>query len=811
MDGSAADLPAHAEVIVVGGGIVGSSIAYHLNLLGKRDVLLLEANALASGTTWHAAGLVNAARGSIAMTELSKFGADFYRQLEERTGIDVSFVGSGSVTVARTPGRVDEILYAKDVADHCGVRNEYLSEERLREVWPIASTEGILGALLMLDDGYMNPGWASIAIAKLAHEAGTSIREHARVNELIVEEGRIRGVVTERGTVTADTVVLACGLWTRDLAARAGVPIALYAAEHVHVRSNELEGAVPSLPVYRDVDNSYYLRHEHGRLLVGAFEPDGIPRGVSEITGEGFAEFPADWAHFDNVRTQAEATVPGLGEAGYDRFLNAPESFTPDAEFVMGETGEVEGLFVAAGFNSQGIIYGPGVGKKLAEWIVTGSSDFASTGVDVRRFSRHQSNRSYLHDRTVEALGRLYAMHWPFKQVHTARNVRRTPLHQRLEENGACFGEIGGLERAFWYGEPGTRPEYDYSYGRASWFDRVAQEHRATREGVAIFDLSPFAKFEVAGPDALAVCQRIATADIDGPVDKAVYTLFLNKNGTIELDGTITRLAKDRFLVVTPSFTQLQTGELLKREARGRAAAVFDATSAYATIAVNGPRSRELMELVAPHEDWSNDAQPYTHGRMIEIAGGYAYCLRVSFVGELGFEIYPSADLAVNVFDALMETGGPLGVTLAGYHALDSLRAEKGFRHHGHDIGPDTDPYSAGLGFTLAKDKPGGFIGLEAVRRLDPKAPRMRTVYVKLDDAEPVFVHDESVYCNGELVGRMSSGAYGHTLGGAVGLALIDPGVDFEGAFEVRCKGVRYPATVSRRPFYDPKGERLKG
>lgn len=436
MDGSAADLPAHAEVIVVGGGIVGSSIAYHLNLLGKRDVLLLEANALASGTTWHAAGLVNAARGSIAMTELSKYGADFYRQLEERTGIDVSFVGSGSVTVARTPGRVDEILYAKDVADHCGVRNEYLSEERLREVWPIASTEGILGALLMLDDGYMNPGWASIAIAKLAHEAGTSIREHARVNELIVEEGRIRGVVTERGTVTADTVVLACGLWTRDLAARAGVPIALYAAEHVHVRSNELEGAVPSLPVYRDVDNSYYLRHEHGRLLVGAFEPDGIPRGVSEITGEGFAEFPADWAHFDNVRTQAEATVPGLGEAGYDRFLNAPESFTPDAEFVMGETGEVEGLFVAAGFNSQGIIYGPGVGKKLAEWIVTGSSDFASTGVDVRRFSRHQSNRSYLHDRTVEALGRLYAMHWPFKQVHTARNVRRTPLHQRLEENG---------------------------------------------------------------------------------------------------------------------------------------------------------------------------------------------------------------------------------------------------------------------------------------------------------------------------------------------------------------------------------------
>ncbi|MGO1544432.1 MAG: GcvT family protein [Gulosibacter sp.] len=808
-DEADAALPTHADVVVVGGGIIGSSIAYHLNQLGRKDVLLLEANVLASGTTWHAAGLVNTARGTVALSELSKYGAEFYAELEERSGIDVSFQRSGSISIARTPGRVDELRYTQDVADHLGIPTEYLSLERLQELWPIASTDGVLGALRMNDDAYLNPGWASIAIAKLAHEAGTRIREHAPVTELLETDGRITGVVTERGTVHANTVVLASGLWTRDLAAQLGVPIPLYAAEHVHVRSNELDGAVPELPVLRDLDNSYYLRHEHGRLLVGAFEPAGIPRGTEEIPREGFAEFPEDWAHFSSIRTKAEAAVPGLAEAGYDRFLNAPESFTPDTNFILGETAEIDGLFVAAGFNSQGIIFAPGVGKKLADWIVSGTSDFASTAVDVRRFSPHQSNRRYLHARTVESLGRLYAMHWPFLQVDTARNVRRTPLHHRVAELGACFGEINGLERAFWYGEPGSTPSYDYSYGRTSWFERVAEEHRATRENVTLFDLSPFAKFEVTGPDALAVCQRVATADVDLPVDKAIYTLFLNANGTIENDGTITRLGEDRFLVVTPSFTQHQTEWMLRKAAKGRSAAVVNASAGLATIAVSGPRSRELMRLVSPG-DWSNEALPYTHGRRIEIGDGFAYCLRVSFVGELSYEIYASADLAENVFDALWDAGQPLGVKMAGYHALDSLRSEKGFRHHGHDIGPDIDPYSAGLGFTLAMEKPGGFIGQDAVSKLDRKSPRLRTVYVTLDDPEPLFVHDETLYCDGEQVGRLTSGAYGHSLGRAVGIALVDPATNFEGKFEVRCKGERHPATVSRRPFYDPKGERLK-
>jgi 4-methylaminobutanoate oxidase (formaldehyde-forming) len=564
------------------------------------------------------------------------------------------------------------------------------------------------------------------------------------------------------------------------------------------------------LPVYRDLDNSYYIRPESGRLLVGAFEPNGIPRTVEDISTDGFVEFPADWNHFAPIRAKAEAVVPALSTAGYDRFLNAPESFTPDANFILGEAAEVGNLFIAAGFNSQGIIYAPGVGKELADWIISGAPCFDSSTVDVQRFSRHQSNRRYLSARTKEGLGRLYAMHWPNLQMETARNVRRTPLHSRLADLGACFGEVNGWERANWYGERGASPTYDYSYGRPAWFDRVGEEHRAAREGVVLFDLSPFAKFEVAGPGALEVCQRAATADVDVPINRAVYTLFLNENAGIELDGTVTRTASDRFLVVTPSFTQEKTLAYLQRLAEGKAAAVFDCTAGLATIGVMGPRSRELLTRISP-EDWSDAAQQYAHGRTVEIADGYAYCLRVSFVGELGYELYPSADIAVNVFDALWEAGHDLGIKMAGYHALDSLRSEKGFRHLGHDIGPIDDPYSAGLRFTVALEKPGGFIGREALGKLDPASPEHRTVYVALDDPEPVFVHDETVFCNGSAVGRMTSGSYGHTLGQAVGIAAIEPNTDLSGSFQVQCKGQMYPATVSRRPFYDPKGERLRG
>lgn len=801
-------LPRRAGTVIVGGGIIGASIALHLAEAGVDDVLLLERAVLTSGTTWHAAGLVAGGRATTAMTALASYGLEFYAELQARSGRDVSFERCGSLSIARTPGRVDELLSARDVAAQNGVEARMLGPDEAGALWPLASTEGVLAALHYPHDGHVNPGYAAIGMATLAHAAGVRLREGVTATAVLQERGRASGVETDRGTVLADRVVIAGGLWSRDLAATAGAHLPLYAAEHVHVRSEPLEGAVASLPVLRDLDNSYYIRQESGRLLVGAFEPNGIPRAVDEISTEGHATFPDDWQHFAPVRRAAELTVPALSSAGYDRFITAPESFTPDTAFLLGETAEVEQLFVAAGLNSQGIIFAPGVGRELARWITAGSPQFESASVDVQRFSRHQSNRRYLHARTVESLGRLYAMHWPHLQSQTARNVRRTPLHSRLAELDARFGEINGGERANWYGGPTA--EEGYSYRRPGWFDQVAAEHRAAREGVALFDLSPFAKFEIVGADALAVVQQAVTNDVDVPIGQAVYTLFLNRNGGIELDGTVTRLGDDRFIVVTPSTSHHKSLWLLRRAARGRSVAVVDVTAALATIGVMGPLSRELLARVSP-DDWSDAAQPYTTGREVEVADGFAYSLRISFVGELGFELYPSADLAVNVFDALWEAGQDLGVRLAGYHALDSLRSEKGYRHLGHDIGAADDPYSAGLGFTVALDKPGGFTGRDAITALDPTAPRHRTVYVALDDPEPVFVHDETVFADGVAVGRMTSGAYGHTLGRAVGIAAISPETALGATFTVECRGERYPATVSRRPFYDARGERLRG
>ena len=805
-DQASALLPQRASVVVVGGGIVGASIAYHLAEAGVSDVLLVERNVLTSGTTWHAAGLIANARGSIALTGLASYGPALYSTLQEHTSIDVGLHQPGSISIARTPGRVDELLYAADVAHHCGITARVLGPEGIAELWPLASTDSMLAGLFFPDDGYVNPGYAAIALAQLAHEAGVMIREGINVTALLTDHGVIRGIRTTKGDVLADTVVLAGGLWSRELAATAGVHLPLYAAEHVHVRSNEIHGDMQALPVLRDVDNSYYIRGELDRLLVGAFEPKGLPRAVSEISGSGFAMFEPNWPHFDPVRHQAEATVPALVASGYDRFINAPESFTPDTNFLLGETAEVERLFVAAGMNSQGIIYAPGVGRALSNWIVSGSPDFDSASVDVQRFSRHQSNRRYLHERTKESLGRLYAMHWPHYQSATARNVRRSPLHSALVERGARFGEINAMERANYFGGPEL--EDSYSYDRPGWFDQVASEHACARENVALFDLSAFAKFEIIGPDAAALCQRVASANVDVPPGRVVYTLFLNTAGGIELDGTITALADDRFLVITPSTSHTKALAYLTRAARDFTAQVVDATTSLATIGVMGPRSRELMARVSP-VDWSNSEQPLYTAREVELADGFGLVLRLSYVGELGYEIYVPADLAVNVYEALWEAGEDLGVQAAGFFALDSMRLEKGYRHLGHDIGAADDPFSAGLGFAVDLNSGGDFIGAAALRAIDRSTLQHRAVHVALEDPDVMLVHDETIFANGEPAGRLTSGGYGHTLGRSVGIGVIERDSPLDAEFTLRCKGQQYPLTVSAKPFYDPANTRM--
>jgi glycine cleavage system aminomethyltransferase T/glycine/D-amino acid oxidase-like deaminating enzyme len=813
--GAATDaVPSGARVVVIGGGVIGTSTALHLAELGITDVVLLERAAIAAGTSWHAAGLLARVRGSHAMTELANYGVDRYARLEADSGVPVGFFANGSLTLARNEGRLAECRATAAIARHHGVEARMVSPDQVVEIWPLASKDHLLGGLHQPGDATVNPGHAALAFAKLAHDKGVAVRERVRVTGLRVADGAVTAVESDRGTIETETVVLCAGMWTRDLAASVGAHVPLYAAEHVHVTTAPVEGAVRTLPILRDLDGYLYVRHYRGRLVVGAFEPNGKPRAMDTIEdGFAFGEFGPDWDHFRPVRENAERAVPALRDVEYERYLRAPESFTPDANFCLGETPEVRGLFVGAGFNSQGIIYAPGAGRALAEWVHEGAPTFDAAGVEVGRFARAQSVGRYLHERTREGLGRLYAMHWPHLQPETARDVRRTPLYDRVKAANACFGEAAGWERANWYAPDGVEARYDYSFARQNWFPYVAQEHRAAREAVALFDLSSFAKVEMAGADALTVLQRVCTANVDVEVGRVVYTLLLNHLGGIELDGTVTRLDEDRFLVLTPTMYQHKTVHWLRRHVgAGEHAAVFDATGGMATLAVMGPRSRELLQRVSP-ADLTNDAFRWGRAKEIEVADAYALALRMSFVGELGWELYVPSESAVNVYDAIVRAGDDLGLRHAGYHALDSLRLEKGYRHLGHDVGPADTPWQARLGHVLAMDK-GDFVGRDALAAKAAEPQARLQVFVRLEDPEPLLLHGESVLHDGRICGQVTSGGFGHTVGASVGLGYVDAeafaSAEEGAAFMVDVLGETAPAVVSPTPFYDPGNERLR-
>ena len=806
--------PARARAVVVGGGIIGASVALHLARLGWTDTVVIERSRVSSGTSWHAAGLMTRARGTHVQTELASYSRDFYQGLAALSGMDIGYYPNGSLSVARTSERLTELRYALSMARHHGLPARELSREEIAAVSPLLAVGDLAGGVLFEEDATVNPGWAAFATAKAAADLGVRIVEGVRVTGFRLERGRVTAVETDHGPVVCEVAVIAAGLWSRDLGLLAGARLPLHAAEHYWAQTEPVEGATRDLPIIRDLDGSIYIRHYLGGLLVGAFEPDGRPRTTASIPADfAFGEFEPDLEHFERPLSQARVRMPALAEARFAHYLCAPESFTPDGNFLLGETAEVAGLFVAAGMNSQGIILGPGAGRALAEWIETGAPGVDAAELDVRRFSPAQANAGYLYERTQESLGRLYAMHWPFLQPGTARGLRRVPLYERLAAAGACFGEAAGWERANWYAPPGSRPEYEYSFGRQNWFDAVASEHRAARDGVALFDLSSFAKLRVDGPEALATVQRVFTADLDKPPGSIVYTSMLNARGGVELDGTVTRLGEDAFMLVTSAVAQTRAFHWLRRHGEP-AAVVSDVTSSLGVLSVMGPRSRELLAGLT-EADLSEDAFPFARAQEVDIGWATVLALRVSFAGELGWELYVPIESLPVLYDRLVTAGEEFGLRHAGYHALDGLRAEKGYVHWGADAGPADTPSEAGLSFTVAMDKPGGFIGREALLAAGP--PRRRLVHLLLADPEPLLFHGESVLHGGRLVGRVTSGAYGHTLGAAVGFAALEtePAAVAEilagGDVEIEIAGRRVPARLSGRPFYDPDGRRLRG
>ncbi len=805
-------MPDQSRVVIVGGGIIGASIAYHLTRAGERDVVLLERGRLTNGTTWHAAGLVSRVRGTHALTALTRDNVATYQRLTAETGIETGLRAVGSLTIARTEARMQEITYAVSIARDADVPVEVVDRTRIRELWPAAAVDDLVGGVLMPTDATVNPGDATLAFARGAVDAGARYVPETDVMSFRFADGggarRVVGLETSRGPIEAETVVLAAGLWTSELARLAGASVALYPAEHVWVMTEDAVGADESLPFLRDLDGYFYIRHHGGRFVIGAFEPNGKPIAPTAVPTGGFVEFGPDWEHFAPVLAAARQRVPELATIGFSHYLRAPESFTPDSNFQLGFVPEVPGLFVAAGLNSQGIIFGPGVGRAAAEWIVEGHPTMDLAEVDVARMGRWMDQRAFLRERTVESLGGLYELHWPGKQPRTARGIRRVPLYESLRAAGAAFGPAAGWERANWF-EPGVvDPEVCYDFEAPSWFPSVREEVRATREAVALFDLSTYAKFLVAGPGALAGLQRLATSDLDVPVGRIVYTLLCNERGGIEMDPTVTRVADDRFLVLAPTLTQRRTEAVLRNRLPSDAV-VTDVTSGWATLHIAGPRSRELLCRVTD-ADLSAEAWPFLQAREIDLGRGRGWAFRVSFTGELGWELSVPTEFVADLYEHVVRAGAGLGLRHAGAFAFEAARLERGFRSFGHDIGPLDDPVAAGLDFAVSRRKTVDFVGREALERLradEPAARDRRLVSVHAPDA--VLWHGESLLREGERAGHVTSASIAPTLGGCAALAWIHGPLD--GEWQVEVRGEPFPCRVSVDPFYDPRGERLRG
>jgi glycine cleavage system T protein len=811
-------VPTQARVVIIGGGVIGCSVAYHLTKLGWKDVVLLERKQLTSGTTWHAAGLIAQLRATANMTKLAKYSQELYGNLEAETGVATGFKRVGSITAALTTERLEEIYRQAAMARAFGVDVEEISPQEVLDKYPHLNIEGVTGAVYLDKDGQGDPANIALALAKGARQRGGLVLERTKVTGVTRQGRRITGVdwaqeSGDSGHIACEMVVNCAGMWGHEVGRMLGVNVPLQACEHFYIVSEPIVG-LTQLPVLRVPDECAYYKEDAGKMMLGAFEPRSKPWALDGIPADfEFDQLPEDFDHFEPILEHAVNRMPMLATAGIHTFFNGPESFTPDDAYHLGLAPDMDNVWVAAGFNSIGIQSAGGAGMALSQWMDAGEKPFDLGDVDINRMQPFQGNKTYLAERSTETLGLLYADHFPFRQKATARGVRRTPFHQHLLDRGAVMGELAGWERANWYAKAGQTPQSQYSWQRQNFFENVAAEHMTVRTNVGMYDMSSFGKLRVEGRDATAFLNHVGGGQYDVPLGKIVYTQFLNHKGGIEADVTVTRLSETAYLVVTPAATRLADETWMRRHIGDFNVVITDVTAGEGVLAVMGPRARDLLQAVSPN-DFSNAVNPFGTAQEIEIGMGLARVHRVTYVGELGWEIYISADQAPHVFETLAQAGADFDLKLCGMHMMDTCRIEKGFRHFGHDITSEDHVLEAGLGFAVKTDKP-DFIGRDAVLRKKDEGLNARMLQFRLTDPEPLLYHNEPVLRDGAIVGFLSSGAYGHALGGAIGMGYVpckgESVADLlASSYEIDVAGTRVAAEVSMKPMYDPTSERVK-
>ena len=818
------ELPKKAQVVIIGGGVVGCSVAYHLAKLDYTNVVLLERKKLTSGTTWHAAGLIGQMRPSLNLTQMVKYSGNLYETLEAETGMSTGYRRTGSVSLATNHERLAEFKRNASLAKVHGVDVQILTPSELRDKIDLFNLEDIVGGAWIPKDAKADPANVAMALAKGAKNNGVKIFEDVKVTGVIKDNGFVQGVHTEYGEIQSKIVVNCGGMWAREIGKMAGVSVPLHACEHFYF----LTSPVPNLgdmPVVRVPDESAYYKEDAGKILVGLFEPNAKPWAQNGIPDDfSFDQIPDDLEHCMPYLELAMKRVPIMENLGIETLFNGPESFTPDDNFQIGESPELRNFYVAAGFNSIGIQAAGGAGKYLAEWISGGEPPCDLWEVDIRRNEPFQNNKTYLANRVSETLGYLYENHFPYHQYSTARELRRTPLYQFFKDRGACFGEVAGWERANWFvpkhlvGK--VDAEYLYSWGKQNWFDYHKLEHQAIRETVGMYEMSSYSKIRVKGSDAMDYLQFICANDVDVKTGRIVYTQWLNEKGGIEADVTITRLDADDYLVVSGTLCANRDMNWLKRNMPNDAhCSLFNSTSAEGCIAIMGPNSRELLQSLTD-TNLSNENLPFASVCELEIGMATVRAHRITYVGELGWELYFPIEFSNYIAELIESTGKQFSLKLCGMHSVDSCRIEKAYRHFGHDITDEDHVLDAGLGFVVKLDKNpskyGRFIGYDAVKKRQSSGYKKRVMQFLLTNPDVMLYHNEPILKNGEIIGYLSSGAYGHTLGGAVGLGYIDcqPGESDEdllsAEYSIEVEGVIEKASVSLRPMYDPLNKKIR-